>query len=255
MSASEVPPYLCTSKSAIAVKFYHPRFFGYIPIRRRQARHPREAYRCAYLFTAQEQTLMKRTVVILAAAAALVAGGAAVAVAHGERGGPLSHLAERLNDELDLNREQRETLRAITADAYEFMREVRRERAAKMAALLKRDKVTAAEINAAIPSRDEMAKEIREFASAKIADFHAVLTPQQRARLADKVDEFGIGNWRGGRGFGGKRGWGRGHGWGHHGEGRGWGRGDGHGWGHRGDGHGWGRHGDGRRRNWGDDYD
>lgn len=171
----------------------------------------------------------KRTKLIVASLAVGVAvATAGFAVAEWKehrRGGHYGWHAERVADwlerEVDLTREQHERIAALGDRMRDRMRDHHRSMSARVAAAIRSpslDKQEAAElVDMRRGGHDAMMGAMAE----TLVDLHAILTPEQRGKLAERVEERGVFGHRWGWG----RGWGRGHRDRHH---RGWGWGHGH---------------------------
>lgn len=99
-------------------------------------------------------------------------------------------LVETLKGELDLNEEQETALRAVMSDVEAFKNEQRRDARRRLAELMKKSGVSAAEVEAALPDHEARRAAMRGFVAAKIAEFHALLTPAQRLTLSEKLPEM-----------------------------------------------------------------
>jgi len=102
-------------------------------------------------------------------------------------------IATRISKELDLNDTQKNTLNSIKSEILARKLDFRSMNAGAVQAILpqlKSDTLDQAKINSAFQDREAKAKETREFLVAKFAEFHRILTPEQKAKLAEKVEKM-----------------------------------------------------------------
>ena len=100
---------------------------------------------------------------------------------------------DRLTKKLDLTREQAEKVNKIKAEVIErtkTLREERKSHRGEMAALIKGDTLTEEMVNKFIDKRKAAMEELRPFFVKKIVELHGILTPQQRIKLAEKLEKF-----------------------------------------------------------------
>ena len=90
------------------------------------------------------------------------------------------HLARAL----DLNPEQREKTRALMNDIREFQRESRQDIRNAVSRAFNADALSAEQAEELLAMRENRRDEMRAFVAAKLAEFHAMLTPAQRERAA-----------------------------------------------------------------------
>ena len=146
---------------------------------------------------------MKRIATIALAvvgAGFLVIGGGVAAFANFGKDNHFERMIERVDRKLDLSDSQRDSLEKMAGEAREFIREKHRARANEMADLWRRDKINADDVAAVIRARKENRDERHNFIAVKAAEFHAILTPQQREKMAEEMPHW-IGKFA-------KRGWG-----------------------------------------------
>jgi Spy/CpxP family protein refolding chaperone len=151
--------------------------------------------------TPEEETVMKKGIAI--AAALLVVAVAGVAAAHMRRGGPedrAGRIVARVAEELSLDAGQKEELGKLVAGfqpvAQEF-RSVRRETRAKVAAQLKAGAFDAEAVKAAAHANLAALEKSADQFIERFAAFQARLTPEQKAKVAEKLEKSD--DWRDGR--------------------------------------------------------
>ena len=156
---------------------------------------------------------MKKTVAVVAVA---LLGATAVGVAVAKRdhdshhsfhfrhhfsghGGDFHHMREgfaglktrHLARALDLDSEQREKTRALMNDVREFQRQSRMETRAAVSRAFTADSLSPEQAAELLAMRENRRDETRAFVGAKLAEFHAMLTPAQRERAAELWTERG----------------------------------------------------------------
>jgi len=123
---------------------------------------------------------------------ALAGHGPGYGGGHGYGGGP-GTMVERLADDLDLTDAQRAALDAIRDDARDEWSDRHEERQGmmrQMAQHLAEDEIDAKAVHAEIDKKvAERAAELHDIAD-RLIEFHATLTPAQKATLADRVQQI-----------------------------------------------------------------
>lgn len=100
-------------------------------------------------------------------------------------------LKKRLIAEFNLSDSQAAELDEITADMAERHAEMHagaQAFRAELIALLAQDQVSSTDITNLLESRRPAVQDMMAMLAEKIADFHAILTPEQRARLVAKLE-------------------------------------------------------------------
>jgi protein CpxP len=100
-------------------------------------------------------------------------------------------LKKRLISEFNLSASQAAELDDITADMAERHAEMRSGAhafKAELIALMGQDQVSAADITNLLETRRPAMEDMMTLLAEKIADFHAILTPEQRAKLVAKME-------------------------------------------------------------------
>ncbi len=157
----------------------------------------------------------------IAAIVGIVALGAAAAgaVAH-DRGGPggrfdpenaAEHVAERIDDRLDLSDEQEEQVEKVLAERMGTMRESLSGALDSATGKFASSDFDAEDAEAIIASMESMRAQMRTHMAAAMADVHGILTPEQRQEAMSMISERGHGWLGGGHGRGGSREGRRGH--------------------------------------------
>ncbi len=101
-------------------------------------------------------------------------------------------MVERISKKLDLTREQHAKLVQIKDEIMAKRGEFKPLKNALFDEIIKQtksDKADQAEINRRIDPIEAKAKELRPFLVSKFAEFHAMLTPEQRNKLAKELEE------------------------------------------------------------------
>ncbi|TFH42579.1 MAG: hypothetical protein E4G96_03155 [Chrysiogenales bacterium] len=102
-------------------------------------------------------------------------------------------IAGGIASKLDCNREQREKLDRIEGEIVAKIKENRSGREngfGDVVAMVKKNRVTRDEVVLLIDRREAKMREMKPFLIDKIVEFHAILTPAQRQKIADGMLEF-----------------------------------------------------------------
>jgi hypothetical protein len=102
--------------------------------------------------------------------------------------------AKKIASELGLDAAQKARLDSLKSALLSRRDEFRSLRAGMKDLLLtqlRSDKVDTAVLNRALEEREAKLRELRGFLAGEFAEFHAMLTPAQREKLAAKVEKFG----------------------------------------------------------------
>jgi Spy/CpxP family protein refolding chaperone len=99
----------------------------------------------------------------------------------------------KIASELDLDDDQKLELDRIKDEALEKYREHREKRKAihgRVIELVKSDTLDVDEVNRIFDEREKKMKKMRPFIIEKITEFHRILKPEQKEKLAEKLQEF-----------------------------------------------------------------
>lgn len=102
-------------------------------------------------------------------------------------------IVNHISKELDLNDAQKAKLKIMAQDIKAKHKAMRAENAQnfdQFTAQIRKDKLDMNVINSLIDKKHETMQQIRPFALEKLTEFHAMLTPEQRNKLADKMEKF-----------------------------------------------------------------
>ena len=102
------------------------------------------------------------------------------------------YVVRRLDRELNLTQEQRVEVEALVAEVTAEMasrRESSEPQFDEAQALFRQDRLSAEEVEAFIEAYEGDRQQTRRFMAQKVAEFHAILTPEQRDRLAQLAEE------------------------------------------------------------------
>lgn len=135
---------------------------------------------------------MKR---ILTIGAALLVAGFFVACGHFNRtlSGRAEFITSRMASKLDLNADQTSKLNAMRDEIVHKIQSSTEERNkihAEFTALVRSDRIDPAKLSELREKRTRLHNEVEELISRKIVEFHAILTPEQRAKAAEFLEKF-----------------------------------------------------------------
>lgn len=104
-------------------------------------------------------------------------------------------IASKISKHLDLNDKQKIELERIKKEIIEKKKSLHSNNSHTSAhkeviAMVKSDKMDLAKLKATMSTAQSQRKEMREFMLEKLVEFHAILTPEQRIKLADKMETF-----------------------------------------------------------------
>jgi len=111
-------------------------------------------------------------------------------------GGPekrAEYIINKLTRKLDLTKDQQEKVNKIKDEILTRTKTIRNDRAAlreELTSLIKSEKLTKDMVDKFIDKRKSKMDEIRPFFVEKFIEFHNILTPEQRAKLADKLERW-----------------------------------------------------------------
>ena len=112
--------------------------------------------------------------------------------------GRAERMVKIISKKLDLTDAQKAGLDKIKDSILAKQKEMEEnaERAKSMeeiAGIIKSDKIDRAGLIKLIEAKEAQVKGMRDFMIDKLIEFHALLTPEQRQKLAEKISEFGPG--------------------------------------------------------------
>ena len=95
--------------------------------------------------------------------------------------------------ELDLTADQKTKLDAMKVEILDKITKLHADKAAMKAealALVKSDRISESDVNALIEKREAKWRELKPVVVDMLVDFHNMLTPEQRIKLAEKMESF-----------------------------------------------------------------
>jgi len=105
----------------------------------------------------------------------------------------INKIAESISSKLDLTEEQNKKLTQIKNEIIEKKKDLqppnREEFKNKLAELVKKEKITADELDNVFEEKHSLHREHQKFFMQKLAEFHSILTPEQKEKLANHVKE------------------------------------------------------------------
>ena len=140
---------------------------------------------------------MKRMIIISAIVVSVALIGLAFASGHGNGGWrrtqeeKISYLKFRITEKLQLNDAQKATLDRIAEDIMAKRQDHIGERQAfkeDLMDLIAKDTVTAEELKTLFDTKKPAIEGMMQLASEHIAEFHSILTPEQRATLIAEIE-------------------------------------------------------------------
>ncbi len=102
----------------------------------------------------------------------------------------LEAMNKRIASKLDLDESQQASLEAITAEFKAKMTEIHagsKERRIQVANLIRQDVIDRVAVDQMIAERRDKILELADLAVDRLIAFHAVLTPEQREKIADHI--------------------------------------------------------------------
>lgn len=102
-------------------------------------------------------------------------------------------IKKKLTKELDLTESQKSKLQEIHAELQEKHDEIHRSHRDKFNFILReieKDTLDQVKLNRLFEEKHQCWEELHPFIIKKLAEFHATLTPDQRARLVKKIEEY-----------------------------------------------------------------
>ena len=104
----------------------------------------------------------------------------------------LTYMSKKLASKLDLDDAQKaklETIKTELAAKLGGMKTMRKDVQLELVSQLKADKFDDQKVNKLFESKEKDWVETRKFMTAKMAEFHALLKPEQRKKLADLIED------------------------------------------------------------------
>ena len=102
----------------------------------------------------------------------------------------LEAMNKRIASELDLNESQQASLESITAEFKAKMEEMHagsKERRIQAADMIRQDAIDRETVDQMIAEHRDKLLELADLAADRLIAFHAVLTPEQREKIADHI--------------------------------------------------------------------
>lgn len=137
---------------------------------------------------------MKRTILFFGLLASIFAAGCRSrdhAMSHSDR--QATWVVDKISDELDLTDAQKTVVNRITGEVLakrEDFKGLYMGAVDEILVQIKGDKVDQEALNSLFQEREQKFKELRSFVISKFADFHGTLTPEQRTKLAVRLEEY-----------------------------------------------------------------
>jgi Spy/CpxP family protein refolding chaperone len=115
--------------------------------------------------------------------------------AHGDPEKKVNWITKKISSELDLNDTQKEKLNSIKEEILAKHSEFkstnkREEHLNRFLEEIKKDSLDREFLVEISDEKMQHFEEIRSFAVEKLIEFHAILTPEQKEKLAEKITEF-----------------------------------------------------------------
>jgi len=143
------------------------------------------------------QKILAGTVLTITVASAVWLIGCRGRHFHGRFCGPpekrAEMIVEKISDKLDLTDEQVSKLNKIKDDILvkgKVFKKMRTDMHAEAIVQIKSDKVDQIKLNQMLAQREVKMRELRPFIVKKFAEFHSMLTPEQRNKLVEKLEYF-----------------------------------------------------------------
>ena len=103
----------------------------------------------------------------------------------------VAYVKEKISEGLALDDAQKATLDRIADEIIAEHQEIRSGRQAfktELTELISKEDVSADELKTLFDTRKPVIEEVMQMASAHIAEFHSILTPEQRETLVEKIE-------------------------------------------------------------------
>ncbi len=156
----------------------------------------------------KKKSLIKGAIVAGVAGLVVIALMAGVFVGCGHRsyhsgsqdpGMHVEWLSEKIADRLDLTTDQKSRLEEIVADVHEKRQEGRTWRKSArqdVINLVRQEQLEQKDIDRLVDMHRQHMDEVIAYLSDRIIEFHALLTPEQREKLAGEIEKHEPGHWR-----------------------------------------------------------
>ncbi len=140
---------------------------------------------------------MKKRNFILVTLFSLILVTGFTACRHGHRSGgfdefDLEAVTNRIASKLDLTDSQKADLEEMAAEFAVKAKEMhsdRETRHGEMAALIRQESIKPEAVDQIIAEKFDRMQETVNFAASRLIDFHATLTPEQREKIAQRIEE------------------------------------------------------------------
>ena len=103
----------------------------------------------------------------------------------------ITHVIDKIEKELNLDAAQKEELQQITweiKDKIANMKEDRKSKHQELVILIRKEQITADDIDTLMMQHHQKMENIVEFAGQRFIRFHTLLTPEQREKLATMIE-------------------------------------------------------------------
>ena len=102
-------------------------------------------------------------------------------------------VVKKISSELDLDESQNAKLEEIKSDIlakHQNFGGMKSEIWKEISTQVKSENINEEKLNALFADKEAQFKEMRTYLVTKIAEFHSILTPEQRLKLAEKMNDF-----------------------------------------------------------------
>ena len=137
---------------------------------------------------------MKKTIIIAISILSLALIGLAFASGHGWRPSTeerVAHITSEIAERLDLSDAQKMTLDGIAEDILEERRQMIADRKAfksSLVEMLSQESLTAQELTGLFETKKPAIETVLQMAAEHLAEFHGILTPEQRSLLVAEME-------------------------------------------------------------------
>ena len=114
-------------------------------------------------------------------------------VKHIKEGGPLMMILDKLTGELNLSDTQKEKVGVIKDEIkikMESKKPDHKNEFEEFATAFKQDKLDKETMKEIIKKKDEQREEMKDFMMDELIKFHTLLTPEQRLKVVEKMNDF-----------------------------------------------------------------
>jgi len=148
--------------------------------------------------------MKKTTIMIVITLSTLFLIGGVAACKHGHRPGgfdefDLAAVTNRIASRLDLTESQKADLEQIAGEIAEKAKGMHADHASRrqeIADLMRQDTVSRDVVDGLIDDKMARVKEMAYFAAERLIDFHSTLTPEQREKIATRIEDRSSGGCR-----------------------------------------------------------